>query len=181
MKLKPGFSVLEVVVGLLITLLLLLATYSVFILAQRTEKPLVNKAEITQNQRAILDRMSRELRQAVAVVTALPANEILFEDGHGVITNNPVQYIRYHLVDTNLYREVLYYYFNTDPSTHVYFDDLDGSGNPPVSSTIEDRLIGEYVSSLTFSGNATINISISFTKNGQTLNITTDVSPRNQN
>lgn len=181
MRANHGFSVLEVVVGLLITLLLLLATYSVFILSQRTEKPIVNKAEITQNQRAILDRMSRELRQAVSIINTLPSNEIQFQDGHGVIAEDPVQYIRYHLSDTNLYREVLYYYFITDPSTHVYYDEVDINGNPPLSTITEDRLIGEYVSSLTFSGNGTINISIDFTKNGQTLTITTDVSPRNTN
>ncbi|HBH17287.1 MAG TPA: hypothetical protein DDW92_03435 [Candidatus Veblenbacteria bacterium] len=181
MKLTRGFSVLEVMVSILIGLLLLMATYSVFILSQRTEKPIANRAEITQNQRAILDRVTRELRQANDFVTTLPDDEILFEDGHGVISNDPVQYIKYHLSGSDLYREILYYYFAADPLTHVLHDELDQFGNPPLVQSVEDKIIGEYINSLTFSGNGTITISLEFIKNGQTLIITTDVSPRNLN
>lgn len=181
MRKNRGFSIMEVMVGILITLLLLMATYAVFILAQRTERPIANRAEITQNQRAILDRMSRELRQATDIVNTLPANEIIFQDGHGVLSNEPIQYIRYHLNGTNLYREVTYYYFISDPSVHVLHDDLDAYGAPPLLNQVEDKIIGEYVSSLTFSGSDTITITTTFIKNGQSLNISTYVSPRNLN
>ncbi len=181
MKFSRGFSLFEVLIGILITLLLLLATYSVFILSQKTERPIANRAEITQNQRAILDRMTRELRQATAIVTTLPANEIKFEDGHDIINQNPIQYIRYYVTNNNLWREVSYYYFPTDPSTHVRYNELDENGLPPQIQLIETKLIGEYINSLTFTGGAIITISLQFTKNDQNLIIITDVSPRNIN
>lgn len=176
---SKGFSLFEVLVSIAIATLLLLATYSIFILSQQSERPIVNKSEITQNQRAILDRISRELRQANDIVSVLPDDEIQFEDGHGMLSGDPIQYLHYHLSGTDLYREVLYYYFPTDPNVHVYHDELDASSNTPLVFSVEDRLIGEYVNSLSFSGNGTITININFAKGGQTLNITTDVSPRN--
>lgn len=174
-----GFSLTELVIGVAIIVMLLITSYSIFILSQQTKRRVDDRAEVVQNQRATLDRLARELRQANVVVTTLPASEILFEDGHGNLESNPVQYIRYHLQDTDLYREVRYYYFASDPPTHVFYNDTDGSGNPPLVSVVEDRLIGEYVNSLTFSGTATITTSITFSQGGQSITLSTDVTPRN--
>lgn len=178
---RSGFSLPEVMIGLIIMLLILMAVYSIFILSQQTQRRVDDRAEVVQNQRAMLDRLTREIRQANRIVTALPAAEILFEDGHGNLEGTPLQYIRYYLQGTDLYREVRYYYFAGDPATHVYFNDTDGGGNLPSSSVTEDRLVGEYLTSLGFSGSGTITISLSFSQNNQTVILTADVTPRNAN
>lgn len=180
-QVQYGFSLPEVMIGLMIVLLLLITTYSIFILSQQTQRRVDDRAEVVQNQRAMLDRMTRELRQANAIVTSLPAAEIIFEDGHGNLENSPLQYIRYYLQGTDLYRQVRYYYFAGDPSTHVKHNDTDGGGNPPLINIVEDRLVGEYTTSLGFSGSGTITISISFSQNNQTVTLTADVTPRNLN
>ena len=176
-----GFSIMESVVGIFTITLVLLATYSTFILSQQTHRKVDDRAEVVQNERAVLDRMARELRQANVIATTLPTNEIMFEDGHGNLENNPIQYLRYHLSGTDLYREVRYYYFASDPETHVRYNETDDQGYAPDSQTTEDRLIGEYVNSLTFSGSATITISLILSRNNQTVTLSTDVAPRNVN
>ncbi|MBI5465879.1 MAG: hypothetical protein HY974_01165 [Candidatus Kerfeldbacteria bacterium] len=176
-----GFSLVEITVGVFITLLLLLSTYSIFILSQQAKKRFENRAEVVQNERSILDRMARELRQANNIVTTLPSSEILFEDGHSNLEGGSIQYLRYHLSGTDLYREVRYYYFAPDTETHVYHSDTGGEGHSPSVQVIEDHLVGEFVSSLSFSGSGTITISVTFLRNGQTLTLTSDVASRNAN
>ncbi len=175
-----GFSLLEIIVAVLIAILLLLVIYSIFSLSQHTRRSLEDRAEIVQNQRAIADRLSRELRQANMIVTTLPANEIMFEDGHGNLEGLPIQYIRYYLDSTNLYREVNYYYLTTDPTTHVLYNETDDLGNPATQAIIENRLVAEYLSSLQFYGDSIITIQLTFTKNNQIITLTSDVAPRNQ-
>jgi len=176
-----GFSVMESLVGVFIITLLLLATYSIFILAQQTQRKVDDRAEAVQNERAIMDRLSRELRQANKMVTVLPANEILFEDGHGNLESNPIQYTRYYLSGTDLYREVRYYYFAASPEIHVRYDETDAGGNSPSVGISEDRLVGQYINSLTFAGSDTITITVTFNKNNQIVTLSTDVAPRNTN
>ena len=178
---RKGFSIAELIIGIFITLLLVGVSYSVFLLSTQVKMTLESRAEIVQNQRAVLDRMTRELRQANVVLTVLPAAEILFEDGHGNISSTPVQYIRYHVDAGNLYREVSHYYFTADPATHVYYNDEDEFGNPPEAAVDEDRLVGEFVTAFNFSGVDVININISFTDNNQTITLQTNVAQRNIN
>ncbi len=179
--LKPAFSLIEVGIAVTIVIMLMIVTYSVFIMSQQTQRKVDSRAEIVQNQRATFDRLTRELRQANTILTALPASELKFEDGHGNLAGNPTVYVRYYLQGTDLYREVSYYYFAPDTITHVFYSDTDGGGNPPSLSVTEDRLVGEYVSSLSFSGSGTITVSTTFTNNSQILTLTSDVSPRNAN
>lgn len=176
-----GFSLIEVTIGLAIITLLLLTVYSIFITSRQTQRRVDARAEIVQNERATLDRLAREVRQANTIVTMLPASELLFEDGHGNLDNIPIQYIHYHLQGTDLYREVRYYYFASAPTTHVYYNETDNNGASPSLTTTEDRLIGQYITSLTFSGSDTITIAITFTLNGETLTTSSDVTPRNIN
>ncbi len=179
---KQGFTLVETVVGIFIGLLVILSAYSIFQLALRTKPRLQNRAEIIQNMRATFDRFSRELRQANIIVTTLPANEILFEDGHGNLDNTPLQYLRYHLVGSDLYREVSYYSFPGNPSTHVSYNDTDANGNLPTNTVTEDRLIGEYLSSLSFTTDgSTIAVTATLYLNHETLTLTTNVASRNLN
>ncbi|MFH1866616.1 MAG: hypothetical protein ABIJ81_00840 [Patescibacteria group bacterium] len=176
-----GFSLTEVTIAVFITLILIVVVYSVFILVRQTQRRVDDRAEVVQNQRTVLDRLSRELRQANMIVTTLPAAEIQFEDGHGNIAEEPIQYLRYHLEGSDLYREVSYYSFATDPSAHVYYDDIDDFDNPPNQTIVEDRLVGEYLTSLDFSGFSIITISVSFSQNNETITLSTNVAPRNLN
>lgn len=176
-----GFSIIELIIGIFITLLLVGISYSVFLLSGKVKISLEGRAEIVQNQRSVLDRLTRELRQANVVLTTLPAAEIFFEDGHGNISGVPIQYLRYHLDATNLYREVSHYYFSSDPSTNVYYNDEDEFSNPPTHTVDEDRVIGEFVTSLNFSGTDVINIDITFVDGDQTITLQTNVAPRNLN
>lgn len=179
-KNKTGFSLLEVIVSMFISILILIAVYGVFVFSIQNKPKIENRAEIIQNERAILDKISRELRQATKIVTLLPANELLFADGHGYLNNAPLQYLRYHLVGSDLYREVRYYYFNSDPNIHVKYNDTDDNGNLPSISVTEDRIIGQYINSLNFNGtNLNINIAITFQLGNEGIGISTYVSPRN--
>ncbi|MFH1111580.1 MAG: hypothetical protein V1712_00730 [Patescibacteria group bacterium] len=177
-KLK-GVSLIEVMLTVFIALLLLLITYSIFNLSQHTKRSIEDRVELVQNQRAIVDRLFRELRQANAIVTSLPSNEILFEDGHGNLDNLPIQYLRYYLDGANLYREARYYSFAASPDTHVFYDEVDEFGSLPNVTIVENRLIGEYIAWLQFIGDGTITIGLTFTKNNQTITLTSNVAPRN--
>ncbi len=186
-----GFSLIETIIGVLLVAMLLLATYGIFILSQQTKRRLDNRAEIVQNERAILDRMARELRQANVIVPppsgpTLPGSQIKFEDGHSSLeAPDNIQYINYFLGtgndSTKLYREVGHYYFTSNNSKKVHYND---SGSGTLVYQVDEGesgtgLIGEYITSLEFSGNNVITITVAFAKNGQTINLSTNVTLRN--
>ncbi len=175
-----GMSLVEVMVGVALVTIVLMATYSIFVLSQQTQRKINDRAEIVQNERALLDRLARELRQANKVVTSLPANEILFEDGHNNLEDGIIKYLRYYLSGTDLYREIGHYYFPIAPAVYVRHNETDANGYSPTYSTEETKLIGEYISSLSFTGtNSDLTITMTLIKNSQTLTLSTNVSPRN--
>ena len=83
-----GFSLTEMLIVIAIFILVILAVYSVYNLSQQAYLTGEKLAEITQNGRVVLERISREIRQAKEIVTELPEeridapNEIKFQDGH---------------------------------------------------------------------------------------------------
>lgn len=85
---KKGFTLTEMTVVIAIFSLIIATVYLIFVLNQRVYLAGEEMAEITQNGRVILERMTREIRQAKEIVTKLPkervspANEIIFQDGH---------------------------------------------------------------------------------------------------
>ena len=81
---KKGFTLTETTIVIAIFSLVIATVYLIFILNQRVYLAGEEMAEITQNGRVILERMTREIRQAKEIVTELvdPANEIIFQDGH---------------------------------------------------------------------------------------------------
>src|SRR4030042_5028455 len=107
---KKGFSLPELLIAITITALVVEAAYFASRIGQETVKTTAEKIELAQNARVILDRMSREIRQATDIVTELPPgnddpadppkNTIMFEDGHSAIN----QYISYRLENNNAYR-----------------------------------------------------------------------------
>lgn len=86
--LQSGFTLTEMVVAITIFVLIITAVYSAYILSQQGYREGERAAEITQNGRIILERLTREMRQAREIVTELPEGEvnppgeIVFHDGH---------------------------------------------------------------------------------------------------
>lgn len=185
---KKAFSLPELLIAITITALVVEAAYFASRIGQETFKKTSEKIELAQNARVILDRMSREIRQATDVVTELPPvsddpgdppkNTIMFEDGHIVIN----QYISYRIDNGNAYRAVTAYYFGPtlpDSSEWVIHDAIDSENNPPNSTNINDDLIAENITSLEIYGDTVIYIEMTASKDDQSADFATAVYPRN--
>lgn len=184
---QNGFTLVELIIALSISVLIFVLLTQVYLLAQRTYGETDAKAEITQNGRVILDRMIREIRQTPQIITILPADtsdpanlpsEIMFQDGHNTAQ---IQYIRYYLDGHNINRESSVYYFPSEPLYHVhsYDTDKDPPHNPPVKLILDDRVIGEFVDDMEFWGNGLLNINLYLSRNSQNTIINTAVYGRN--
>ena len=190
-KRKPtrqnGFTMLEIIVSLALFVVVIILVSSIYLLAQKSYNKSSDLAELTQNARVCLDRLSRELRQSVNIVTALPptdsdpenppAEEIFFQDGHEI---SQITYLRYYLDGTNLMREHKAYYFASEPTVYVTYNTTDQYGNSPDKKILENRIIGEYFSQLKFWDNSgSISIAIELNKGSNNFKIRTSVYPRN--
>jgi type II secretory pathway component PulJ len=192
-KSTDGFTIIEVVISLAIATLIFLLVTSLYILIQKTYQETDAKAEITQNGRVILDRMVRELRQTPDIITELPATidasstpptEIMFQNGHNTSTDSTstIEYIRYFLDGTNIERQIIVYYFPSEPTyyVHSYDTDKDPPHNPPIQAIMEQKTVGEYAGNIEFWGSGgLININLYLSRNGQSSIISTAVYGRN--
>lgn len=162
-------------------------TGSIYSLSQKSYKKSSDLAELTQNNRVFLDRLSRELRQSVNIITTLPAtdsdplnppaDQIIFQDGHDT---SLITYWRYYLNGTDLIRQHQAYYFDIDPAIYVTYNSLDQNGQPAKIKILEDRITGEYFKQIKFWGaNGLINIYLKLTKNTNTFEIETSAFSRN--
>ncbi|MFA6551519.1 MAG: prepilin-type N-terminal cleavage/methylation domain-containing protein [Patescibacteria group bacterium] len=187
LKLTTGFTLIEVIVSIAMFTLVILIAYEMYSLGQNVYRRGGDEMETWQNARAALDRMTREIRQAESLATALPAtsddianppaNELIFQDGHDT---SQITYIRYYLNGANLNWQRVAYYFSIQPDLYVAFNSKDQFGNPPNQIILDDRVIGEYFSDLDFWGNGNlINIIIQLSKNGRAINLMTAVYGRN--
>ena len=85
---EKGFTLAEILVVVVIFSLIVLAIYAIYLLSSRMYRQGEVAAEMNQNGRVMIERMTREIRQAKTVVTDLPEtqinppSEILFQDGH---------------------------------------------------------------------------------------------------
>lgn len=186
-KKSTGFTLPETMVSVAIFVMVILLTGSIYSLSQTSYKKSSDLAELTQNNRVFLDRLSRELRQAVDIITTLPptnndplnppAEQIIFQDGHDL---SQITYLRYYLNGADLMREHSAYYFDTDTATYVSYNSLDQNGQPATFERLEDRIIGEYFQQLKFWGaSGLINIQLKLTKNTNVFEIKTSVFTRN--
>lgn len=184
---NKGFSVLEIIVSLSLFLIVVLVVNNFYSYSQKLYNRGSNMAELTQNARVCLDRLSRELRQAVVIVTNLPPvdndeeyppeEEIFFQDGHDI---SEITYIKYYLSGTDLMRSQVAYYFIDEPSTYVTYNSLDDASSTPEVLTLEERVVGEYFDTLLFWGESgLINVSLELNKNDANFEIDTKVYARN--
>ena len=170
-KLKNnGFSLLELIVAITVAIILFIIITLIYSANQRVFYNTDSKSELTQNGRVILDRLVRELRQTLEIVTTLPIDnsnpelipdEIEFQDGHDT---SEIKYIRYYLDGTNLKKQIIAYYFVIDPDTYVYYNAIGPGEDVAVPIVLEDRIIGEYVQDIDFWGESLININLSLIK-----------------
>lgn len=184
LKTQKGLTLSELMIAVMIGLLVLLIISSIFMLNQKVFRKSNTKAELIQNARIALDLMAREIRQANKIVTILPVNnsdpnllseEILFEDGHN---SSYIQYIKYYLNNTDLKRQTIAYYFETEPEVYVHWNDFDAFGNPEIT-ILEDKLIGENFSDIFFYGEDRINIELILEKSNEIIQIKSIINPRN--
>lgn len=184
---NSGFTVVEIVVSLTIATIIFLLVSSAYVISQQAYNQTDTKAELTQNGRVILDRMTREIRQARRISTNLPTdtsspddlpNEIKFLDGHDISFKH---YIRYYQSSTELKRQVIVYYFPASTTYYVLETDTDKDPphDPPISSTTEDKVVGEFVDDIEFWGDGLVNINLYLSKNNISQIIYTAVFGRN--
>lgn len=176
---KRGFTLTEMTVVIAIFGLVIATVYLIYALNQRVYLAGEEMAEITQNGRVILERMTREIRQAREIVPVLSDQEIEFEDGH--ITNR-YHYIRYYRDNNYILREVFTYCFSEDgetcDSSEIYCSwDTDAL---LAKITLENpQIIGEYVTILEFWGSRVINIALILKKRDKSIELETKVFARN--
>jgi len=182
-----GFTLLEILVSLSLFTFAILLVSSMYSLSQKSYNRGAAKGELVQNARVSFDRMTRELRQSLDIVTVLPetdsdpgnppAEEIFFQDGHDA---SQITYLRYYLDGTNLKRSYIAYYFSAEPDTYVTYNSLDQNGYPPEELIIEDRIVGEYFNQLQFWGSSgLIHISLGLVKNQDSFSMNTGIFERN--
>lgn len=177
-----GFSLIETLVSVSLFVVIMIIITNIYSSVQKNYLAGSDRAEVTQNARVALDRMSREVRQAIDLVGTMPVStstattSLEFQDGHD---QTDINYIKYNLASTNLMRDTKYYYFNSAPTTHVRWYDLNG-GVRPLSTTTGSAIIGEYFNSLKFYGTSSgIHVDIRVKKNNSSYNLETLLFTRN--
>lgn len=188
----PSFTLVEVIVTLCIFTLILVSIYLGLTLSQRGYREGEKLAEITQNGRVILERMTREIRQAKEMVTQLPSDEtdatstIEFQEGHRPPTCPNVEpeteyyYIRYYLNQNEVKRVCLVYCLDECqglPNVCSSYHKWNESGVHPC--ILEEKTIGEYVDYFGFWDYPIINLSITLKKDDKFLNLRTKIYGRN--
>ncbi len=182
---KKGFTLIELLIALACGVLIFGGILAIFSLARIALEREGRRAELNQNGRIAIERISRELRQAEAFVTSIPLTDTTqgfpppssfeFLDGHDP---DSLTYLRYHLEGTLLYRELSYYSFPTDPQTHVPVILLDLDGNPPGKTVVEDVIIAENLANIEFFGDKTVTIRVTL-QNDSMVIYQTSITARN--
>jgi hypothetical protein len=171
-------------VSLAIFVLVILLVGSMFTISQQSYNKGSDSAELTQNGRVTLDRISRELRQSVNIVTVLNPEgglaepEIFFQDGHD---SSSITYIKYYLSGKDLMRRHIAYSFDSDPFFYVLKSSTDVSGDPPDEQFLETKIVGEYFNKLEFWGTSgLVTISAELDNAKSNIKIKTKIYSRNR-
>lgn len=183
-----SFTLIELIIAMGISIIIIASASGLYLAGTNAYKRGSIERELVQNGTVAIDRISREIRQANGIATVLPedesgnqAGEIMFRDGH---SQDGIQYIRYYLSGSNLYREVRFYYFSFDyAKTHVTWDSSGPSGEKTVWENPENgvQVVAENFSSLEFFGSPLVKMRFLLSKSNLTLNLASAVWGRNIN
>ncbi|PIR91460.1 hypothetical protein COU03_02125 [bacterium (Candidatus Gribaldobacteria) CG10_big_fil_rev_8_21_14_0_10_41_12] len=199
---KNGFTIVEVLVATAIFVLAIGLVFNIYVLAQKFYQRGETEAELLQNGRITLERISRDIRQAAEMVTALPQtpdsllspppSAIEFQDGHQPSPYDSLgsdyYYIRYYLATSTgpgeMHRQYRVYCFDDCSvcATYYRWNDTriqDGETVVAHACNLEDYVVGEYFSDIKFWGAGLVNISISLTRFNYPVNLKSAVSGRN--
>jgi len=193
MNKSKSFTLIEVLTAMTIGVLIIMAAYGVYNISYKSYKKNFASAELTQNARIALERMSRDIRQTTEILTNLPEDpgagtppsEIKFQDGHNFWpTSGQIQYITYSLSGTDLHRKISHYTFTvpcvTAPSsTWVLWSTRDGDNNLPTECADTDVTKAEKISSLQFWGVKVITINLNVSDGVSTYQFETKALGRN--
>lgn len=182
---RAGVTLIEMLVAISLSVIIVSALYYVFNTSYKSYKSNSSKAEINQNARIALERISRDLRQTNSIVSPLPpsdtdplnppASSLEFVDGHNT---TKLQYINYLLVNGELHRQVIHYFFTSDTNAWVPKNALQDNQGPEFSID-EDTVKADKVTSLEFFGSNVINIILTTADKGQSQTYETQVLGRN--
>lgn len=184
---KRGFTLVEILTAVFFGAVIILAAYAVFLISYKSYQRNFTSGELTQNGRIALERLSREIRQASEVLTALPVDpglgappsEIKFQDGHNMLLGGQIQYITYYLSGTDLHRKQSHYAFADSPSQWVLWSTLNGEGDLPTEYVDLDQIKAEKISLLQFWGVNVITINLAVSDGEMTYYFQTKALGRN--
>lgn len=172
-----GFTLMEILVAISLSLLVIGSLYGIYITSYKSYRKSINKADLNQNVRIALERISRDLRQTNAIITNLPPSEIKFQDGHDT---SQIRYINYYRDnDNNLYQRISHYSFPIDPFTYVRWNEVDSNNKLPVEKEDSNQIKAEKITSLSFEGSQIITINITAADSENTYSAQTQVLGRN--
>lgn len=155
-------SLSEVLISVLIFALVIGAGTSLYLLGSKMWHKGSEIGERSQNSRVIMDRLSREIRQANEIAS-INDDSIMIEDGHV----ERLQYIKYYLLDNELKRQQIIYELN---------DNLVRYDTPDSQEIVEkNELIAENINGIDFDYQDSVNIRL--TMEDKIFN--TKINPRN--
>ena len=188
LKNRKAFTLVEILTVVFLGSIIIMAAYTVYLASYKSYKKNTESAELTQNARIALERMSREIRQAQDIIDPLSMppsadsptqNIIVFQDGHTIFsTPSPdstcfIQYIEYTISNNNLNRTIIQYRDKVN-NMCVKYDPL------IIPVRLSSEIKAEKLKTLKFWGtNSLITIFIEVTDNKSTYQFETQTSPRN--
>ncbi len=193
-KNSKGFSLVEILAVVFLSTIIVAAGYYLYSVSIRSFTKNSASAELTQNARVALERMSRDIRQSVDIVTALPESpdpgplpsEIKFQDGHNFWpTAGSIQYITYSLsANHELHRKVSHFAFPDAPDDWVLWSTIRGTPAHPeypteYSDPNDDVVKAEEITTLQFWGNQLVTINLTVSDNVNTYQFETKTLGRN--
>ena len=185
MKLK-AFTLVELLVAIIVSSILITSTASIYSVFKRSMIRDQQKVDLSQNARIILDRLSRELRQANTIQTSFPTNasdqeiaqphEVEYESGHSIDKD----YYRFYLVGTVLKMDSIEYYFSYDPEHRARWNDIGNGGEEPIKRVISTQDIADNVSEFNIYQDGIMTLEVKTSDGqGQDYVLRTKIEPRN--
>jgi len=191
---KRGYTLVELLVAASASIILITLATGIYVNVNlqvgRGEEEMI----LAQNGRAVIDRISRDVRQAVNLATVIPfervdaVDSLEFEDGHNISADGPT-YIEYQLENVQngigeITRSRHFYYFEGNEGVRLpYNSGTEGqSGFNKEIITVDSYTIADDVQSLEFYGTDNlikIDVTLQHKANGQTLDLHSAVAKRN--